>query len=393
MYIRVIPGVKTGDSVYFDRFTPAQAEDVRAFHKSFPEYSVTPLAELRALSGALGLGGLFVKDESYRFGLNAFKVLGGSHCLGQYIGKQLGTGLLPYDVLTCTETREKLGELTFVTATDGNHGRGIAWTANRLRQNSVVYMPAGSADERLRNIQMFATEASITNVNYDDTVRLAAKQAEEKGWVLVQDTTWPGYEEIPQWIMQGYLTMALESVQQLGDVRPTHVFLQAGVGAMAGALAAFFAQVYGEDRPQIIVVEPDKADCFYRSAEAGAIRTVGGAMDTIMAGLACGEPCTIGWEILRSCADWFVSMPDWVAAHGMRVLGAPLGEDPRVISGESGASTTGLVSALCSRPEFAELRAQLGLDENAQVLCISTEGDTDRENYRRIVWNGAYPMP
>ena len=393
MNIRVIPGPKTGDHAYFDKFTPAQAEDVLAFHRSFPEYSVTPLAELHDLSGALGLGGLYVKDESFRFGLNAFKVLGGSHCLGQYIGRRLGSGLQPYADLTCAATREKLKGLTFVTATDGNHGRGIAWTANRLGAGSVVYMPAGSAEERLRNIQMFATEATITDVNYDDTVRFAAAQAEQNGWVLVQDTTWPGYEEIPQWIMQGYLTMALESVRQMNGVRPTHVFLQAGVGAMAGALAAFFAQAFGEDRPQIIVVEPEKADCFYRSAEAGAIRTVGGAMDTIMAGLACGEPCTIGWEILASCADWFVSMPDWVAAHGMRVLGAPVGGDPRVISGESGASTTGLVSALCSRPELAELRAQLGLDETAQVLCISTEGDTDRANYRRVVWEGAYPNP
>ena len=393
MNIREIPGLKTGDLAHFDRFTPAQAEDVLAFHKSFPEYSVTPLAELRGLSGALGLGGLYVKDESKRFGLNAFKVLGGSHCLGQYIGKRLGTGLVPYAALTSTETREKLGALTFVTATDGNHGRGIAWTANRLGQRSVVYMPAGSADERLRNIQMYATEASITDVNYDDTVRIAAQKAAENGWVLVQDTTWPGYEEIPQWIMQGYLTMAREAVEQLGSVRPTHVFLQAGVGAMAGALTAFFAQVYGGYRPQIIIVEPDKADCFYRSAEAGALRTVGGAMDTIMAGLACGEPCTIAWDILSACADWFVSMPDWVAAHGMRVLAAPKDGDPRVISGESGASTAGLVSALCSRPELAELRAQLGLNENAQVLCFSTEGDTDRENYRRIVQNGAYPAP
>lgn len=391
--IRMIPGLKTGDRVHFEHFTFAQAEEVRAFHESFPEYSVTPLAHLRALSETVGLGGLYVKDESYRFGLNAFKVLGGSHCLGQYVGKRLGTGLCPFAELTNDETREKLGKLTFVTATDGNHGRGIAWTANRLGQQSVVYMPAGSADERLRNIQMYATEASITDVNYDDTVRIAAQKAEENGWVLVQDTTWPGYEEIPLWIMQGYLTMAREAIGQMNGVRPTHVFLQAGVGAMAGALAAFFAQVYGEDRPKIIVVEPEQADCFYRSAEAGELRTVGGALDTIMAGLACGEPCTIGWEILRSCADWFVSMPDWVAAHGMRVLGAPMGSDPRVVSGESGASTAGLVCALCSHPDLAELRGAIGLDETAHVLCISTEGDTDRENYRRIVWNGAYSMP
>ncbi len=388
--IRLTAGPRTGASAYVEKFTAAQAEAAMAFHRSFPEYRVTPLADLRGLAGKLGLGGLYIKDESKRFGLNAFKVLGGSHCLGQYIGARLGTGLLPYDELTSEETRHALGELTFVTATDGNHGRGIAWTANRLGQRSVVYMPAGSAAERLRNIQMFTTEASVTELNYNDTVRLAARRAGENGWVLVQDTTWPGYEEIPTWIMQGYTTMALEAVRQLGGVRPTHVFLQAGVGAMAGAVAAFFASLYGAERPRIIVVEPDKADCFYRSAEAGEIRTVGGAMDTIMAGLACGEPCTIAWDILAAYADWFISMPDWVAARGMRVLGAPVDGDPRVISGESGASTAGLVSALCSRPELSHLREQLELDESARVLCFSTEGDTDRENYRRVVWEGAY---
>ena len=391
--IRLTAGPRTGASAHAGKFNMAQAEAAMAFHRSFPEYRVTPLAELRGLAGVLGLGGLYVKDESKRFGLNAFKVLGGSHCLGQYIGARLGVGLLPYDVLTDEKTRQALGELTFVTATDGNHGRGIAWTANRLGQRSVVYMPAGSAAERLRNIQMFATEAAITAFNYDDTVRLAARRAGENGWVLVQDTTWPGYEEIPTWIMQGYTTMALEAVRQLEDVRPTHVFLQAGVGAMAGAVAAFFASLYGAERPRIIVVEPDKADCFYRSAKAGEIRTVGGAMDTIMAGLACGEPCTIAWDILAAYADWFISMPDWVAARGMRVLGAPVDGDPRVISGESGASTAGLVSALCSRPELSDLREQLELDESARVLCFSTEGDTDRANYRRVVWQGAYPEP
>ena len=391
--IRLTAGPRTGASAHAGKFNMAQAEAAMTFHRSFPEYRVTPLAELRGLAGALGLGGLYVKDESKRFGLNAFKVLGGSHCLGQYIGARLGVGLLPYDALTDEKTRQALGELTFVTATDGNHGRGIAWTANRLGQRSVVYMPAGSAAERLRNIQMFATEAAITAFNYDDTVRLAARRAGENGWVLVQDTTWPGYEEIPTWIMQGYTTMALEAVRQLGGVRPTHVFLQAGVGAMAGAVAAFFASLYGAERPRIIVVEPDKADCFYRSAGAGEIRTVGGAMDTIMAGLACGEPCTIAWDILAAYADWFVSMPDWVAARGMRVLGAPVDGDPRVISGESGASTAGLVSALCSRPELSDLRGQLALDESARVLCFSTEGDTDRANYRRVVWQGAYPEP
>lgn len=382
-----------GASRWAEKFDLAAAEAALAFHQSFPEYAVTPLADLKNLAGALGVAGIYIKDESRRFGLNAFKVLGGSHCLGRYIGRRLGGGLPDYAALVSPETRARLGELTFVTATDGNHGRGIAWTANRLGQKSVVYMPAGSAAERLENIRALGADASITDRNYDGAVRLASERAEENGWILVQDTTWPGYEEIPTWIMQGYTTMALEAVRQLGDARPTHVFLQAGVGAMAGALTAFFVHYYGKNRPKIIVVEPDKADCFYRSACVGEPRAVGGAMDTIMAGLACGEPCTIAWDILRAYADWFVSMPDWVAAQGMRVLGNPLGGDPCVVSGESGASTAGLVTELLRSPARAALREQFGLDSASRILCVSTEGDTDRRNYRGIVWDGAFARP
>ena len=388
---------KTGPDLYpVKRFGPENAKKVRAFHASFPEYSVTPLAKLDNLAKALGVANVYVKDESYRFGLNAFKVLGGSYTIGNYLAQKLGKDIseLPFNVLSSEEVRKQIGEVTFVTATDGNHGRGIAWTANRLGQKSVVYMPKGSALERLNNIKALGADASITDLNYDDAVRLANSNAEKYGWVMVQDTAWEGYEDIPGWIMEGYTTMAAEAVEQLGGVKPTHIFLQAGVGAMSGGITGFFADLYGdEDRPIITIVEPNKADCIYRSAEAndGKPHFVKGDMNTIMAGLACGEPCTIGWNVLRDHADNFVSMPDYVAAEGMRVLGNPLPGDDRVISGESGAATLGFVAEVMRNESLDWLRKQLKLDEYSRILCFSTEGDTDKENYRRIVWDGLHP--
>lgn len=378
------------------RFGPENAKKVRAFHASFPEYQVTPLAKLDQLAKALGVANVYVKDESYRFGLNAFKVLGGSYTIGNYLAQRLGKDIseLPFPVLSSEEVRRQIGEVTFVTATDGNHGRGIAWTANRLGQKSVVYMPKGSALERLHNIQALGADASITDMNYDDAVRLANSNAEKYGWVMVQDTAWEGYEDIPGWIMEGYTTMAAEAVEQMKGDKPTHIFLQAGVGAMSGGITGFFADLYGdEDRPIITIVEPNKADCIYRSAKAndGKPHFVKGDMNTIMAGLACGEPCTIGWNVLRDYADNFVSMPDYVAAEGMRVLGNPLPGDERVISGESGAATLGFVAEVMRNESLDWLREQLKLDENSRILCFSTEGDTDRENYRRIVWDGLHP--
>ena len=379
------------------KFGYENAGKVHQFHMSFPEYKMTPLAELKNLAANLGLGNVFVKDESYRFGLNAFKVLGGSYAIGSYIAKKLGMDIseLPYDVMTSDAIRGKLGNVTFVTATDGNHGRGVAWTANRLKQKSVVYMPKGSAPERLKNIQALGSDASITDLKYDDAVRQAKDHAAKFGWALIQDTDWEGYMEVPTWIMQGYTTMAWEAVQQLKDTKPTHIFLQAGVGAMSGAITGFFADLYGDgpDAPIVTIVEPEKANCIYRTAEAndGKLHFAEGNMDTIMAGLACGEPCTTGWNVLRDHADHFVSEPDSAAATGMRVLGNPLAGDVRVVSGESGAATLGFVAQVMRNPELKALKEELQLNENSCVLCFSTEGDTDKANYRRVVWDGAWP--
>lgn len=385
-------------SGYFSLFTPQAVAPVLRFHQSFPDYAPTPLVPLDELAKTFGVASIHVKDESYRFGLNAFKSLGGSFCIGRYLAEQLGISPdeMTYDFLTAEETRKKLGVLTFATTTDGNHGRGIAWTAQRLGHKSVVTMPKGSALERLENIRALGADAEITQLNYDDAVRDTYAKAQKNGWIFVQDTAWEGYEKIPAWIMQGYTTMLQEAVAQydtvnpVGHVKPTHVFLQAGVGAYAGAAAGFLHAYYGKDCPKIIVVEPDEADCLYRTAKAqdGTLHTVSGDMPTMMAGLACGEPCSIGWEILKRTADFFVSIPDAIAARGMRVLGNPLGTDRRIISGESGAATMGFVSEVLAKKDYAPLRQMLGLDAHAHILCISTEGDTDRENYRAVVWDG-----
>ena len=373
----------------------AAGESAAAYHRSFPAYTETPLCELDELAGILGLAGLYVKDESRRFGLNAFKVLGGSYSIGRWLAKQLGISEaeLTYDKLTSPQTKKQLGKLTFVTATDGNHGRGVAWTARELGSHAVVYMPKGSAKERLENIRAEGADATITDLSYDQAVRHALRKGEENGWIVVQDTAWEGYEEIPRLIMQGYLTMAMEAVTQLGEAVPTHVFLQAGVGSLAAAIAAFLTDFYGDQKPVITVVEPNGADCIYQTAKAddGQLHFVTGDLNTIMAGLACGEPSTIAWDVIRECCDYAVSCPDWVAAEGMRVLGNAAGADPKIISGESGAVTTGLVVAVMTRPDLKWLKDELKLDEHARILCFSTEGDTDRKNYRRIVWDGHYP--
>ena len=365
------------------------------FHRSFPQYSVTPLTRLSGLAEHLGLKRLYVKDESYRFGLNAFKVLGGSYAIARHIAKELGKDIseVPYSVLTSDELRKKFGQATFFTATDGNHGRGVAWAANKLGQKCVVKMPKGTTQTRLQNIAKENATVTIEDLNYDDCVRMAAKEAENtpRG-IMVQDTAWEGYEEIPTWIMQGYGTLATEADKQLEEdgCHPTHVFIQAGVGSLAGAVIGYFANRYKENPPVMVVVEASAADCLYRSAmQADGNRVdVTGDMLTIMAGLACGEANTVSWDILKNHADAFVSCPDWVSANGTRIYGAPLKGDTRVISGESGSVTMGLVHALMTRPEYRELKDALKLGADSEVLLVSSEGDTDPDRYREIVWEG-----
>lgn len=367
-------------------------ERAMTFHRTIPGYQPTPLVSLPALARELGVDKLWVKDESKRFGLNAFKALGGSYAIARWMGERLGlTGdQLTFPALTAPEARERLGAVTFVTATDGNHGRGVAWAARELGQQAVVYLPKGSARERLENIRALGAQAEITDLSYDDAVRLAARKGEEHGWVLIQDTAWPGYEEIPGWIMEGYTTLAGEIFDQLaqaGEEPPTHLFLQAGVGSFAASVLGSARCRWGKGCPVTVIVEPDQADCLYRTAKAadGRMHPVTGQMHSMMAGLCCGEPCTLAWDILGPCADAFLSCSDDYAALGMRLLGKPRGSDPAIVSGESGAVGVGVLAGILHEEELHDLCWTLGLDERSRVLCISTEGDTDRTNYQKIL--------
>ncbi|KLF77086.1 diaminopropionate ammonia-lyase [Klebsiella aerogenes] len=373
-------------------FSRQQAQQARHFHQKIAGYQPTPLYVLKELASLFGVKNILVKDESQRFGLNAFKMLGGAYAIAQLLCEKYHLDINAFSFETLKSTIKE--KMTFATTTDGNHGRGVAWAAQQLGQNAVVYMPKGSAQERVDAILRLGAECIVTDMNYDDTVRFTMQTAQKNGWEVVQDTAWEGYTKIPTWIMQGYATLADEAVEQMaamGIARPTHVFLQAGVGAMAGGVLGYLVDVFGARDLHSVIVEPELADCIYRSGLKGDIVNVGGDMATIMAGLACGEPNPLGWEILRNCATQFISCQDAVAALGMRVLGNPLGNDHRVISGESGAVGLGTLAAVHFHPQRQALMNKLGLDSHSVVLVISTEGDTDVQHYREVVWEGKLP--
>jgi diaminopropionate ammonia-lyase len=372
---------------------------VRDFHKSFPEYYVTPLYRLERLAENLNIDRLWIKDESCRFGLNAFKVLGSTYAIGKYlcqlIGKDIGD--ISFDKLSSEYINKKLGRMLFVTATDGNHGRAVAWAASRFGHESAVFMPKNSVRIRLENIKKEGAKAAILDMNYDDAVRFAEKYASERNGVIIQDTAWKGYTDIPMWIMQGYASLLDEVVEQLdtlNETMPTHVFLQAGVGSFAGAIQGYLTALMGQKRPITVIVEPKTAACLYKSVGSGnrGPDAVKGDMPTIMAGLACGEPNIIGWDILRDYADAFITCQDFVAARGMRILASPIAHDPQITAGASGAVGLGAATLILQKNELLEIRSRLGLNQNSRVLVINTEGDTDPELYRKIVWDGLFPL-
>nr|MCR5182717.1 diaminopropionate ammonia-lyase [Clostridia bacterium] len=352
---------------------------VRRLHYSLMRYCPTPLYDMKALASQLGLGSVLVKDESRRFGLKAFKGLGGIYAVFRAICEYFGL-----DPNTCTindlnvypDVRNNLRKLELVTATDGNHGKGVSWAAGMLGCRAHVFMPKGSLEVRAQAIRdAGGAEVEILDLGYDDAVRYADRMARERGWLLIQDTSWEGYEEVPRWIIQGYSTMVYESVDQmkaLGYDRPTHVFLQAGVGAMAGGVLGVLRNLYADQMPEVVIAEPKEAACIYESIAAndGQPHAATGNGETIMAGLNCGEPCLITWPTIRDTAAWSFSCPDSVSVLGTRVLQDRRGTDMPVESGESGSVTTGLLVTLCTDPAFAEIRQKMGLDENSVVYLI-----------------------
>lgn len=382
---------KTSDP-YLPLMSRSEVKKARQFMQSFPQYEVTPLADLKEMAAFLGLGRICVKDESWRFGLNSFKVLGGAYAMGRFLAKETARdiGDLPYSVLTSREFLASLGQATFFSATDGNHGRGVAWTARMLGQRCVILMPKGTSKSRFDNIRALGAEVTIEDLNYDDCVRKAAALcAKTPHSVLVQDTSWDGYFDIPSWIMQGYGIMSDEAAEQMAEA-PTHIFVQAGVGCMAGSVVGYFSNLYPDNPPKIIIVEPDKADCMFRSAAKGdgSRVIVDGDMDSCMAGLACGDPCEIGWDLFKNHAYGYISGEDRMTLRGMRMLAGNLKGDPHVMSGESGAAGFGALATIMLEDGYKEIREQIGLRPDSRVLCFSTEGDTDPVHYKKVVWEG-----
>ncbi|RIK17954.1 MAG: diaminopropionate ammonia-lyase [Anaerolineae bacterium] len=373
-------------------------DKARAFHTQLPRYEMTPLKRLSSLATRLGLGSIWVKDESARFRLNAFKALGGSFAIYSFISQKTGLPNLSFADLMSGEVRAALGDITFTSATDGNHGKGLAWAARKLEFPCVIYVHKNTSQARIAAIAEFGAEVRVVNGNYDDAVRQCERDAQANGWQVISDTSWPGYEDVPKWVMQGYTTLLAETQEQfaaLGIIKPTHIFLQAGVGAFAASVIAFYKKLFGGGAPISVVVEPRKADCLYQSMviDDGRPHAVAGDLDTIMAGLACGEPSPLAWSIIRDCADFVITSPDYVAAKGMRMYGVPLKGDPFVVSGESGAVTLGVLPFIIGYEGAADLRQQLRLDETSRVLLINTEGNTDPDYFRNVVWEGVFPVP
>ncbi|HSL47044.1 MAG TPA: diaminopropionate ammonia-lyase [Anaerolineales bacterium] len=372
---------------------------IRSFHRQLPGYRMSPLKGLSNLAVKLGLGGIWVKDESARLDLRSFKVLGGSYAIYRLIQRRLGLGdeELSFADLTDGSTREKLGDITFAAATDGNHGRGVAWSAAQMGFKSIIYVHKLTSKGRIDAIESVGARVVVVDGNYDDAVKQVYQDAQQHGWEVVSDTSWEGYEDIPKWVMQGYTTMLSEAQEQLaaqGLSQPTHIFVQAGVGSLAAATIGFYYNLFG-DSIRTCVIEPTKAACLYRSAQSddGRPHTVEGDLDTIMAGLACGEPNPIAWQILKDRADYFAICPDFVAAMGMRVYGIPLRDDPVVISGESGAVTLGALMYLMKHASAKDFCEELGLGPDSQVLLINSEGNTSPDDFRYVVWEGGIPVP
>jgi len=385
----------------FPAFSPEIASQVRRFHASIPNYEPTPLLKLEQLAAEIGVEKVWIKDESKRFGLNAFKVLGSSYAIGKKANqksaeKKKANGGDPK--LNCVgecswqQMIEEMQGAPLITATDGNHGYGVAWIASQLPSPCHVLMPRGSAAARVDRTRKLGAHVRVTTVGYDATVDEAVDIAAANDWLLVQDTSFDGYEEIPLDIMQGYTTIFHEALGEIMEKEemPTHVFLQAGVGSFAGGLLAYlrnFEAMMDASPAIVVIVEAEGAECLFQSSDRsdGKPQIMTTPCDTIMAGLNCSSPCTIAWPILRKASNAFLRCSDDIAACGMKLAFRPFGDDPRITSGESGAVTLGAVYKICIADCYVDIKEKLNLNERSRILLVSTEGDTDPEGFQKIV--------
>jgi diaminopropionate ammonia-lyase len=353
----------------------------RAEIESWPGHAPTPLLALAEVARDARVAAVHYKDEAPRFGLGSFKALGGAYA----VARLLVTELARRDIAPNASTaeleagahRDAARGITVTCATDGNHGRSVAWGAQRFGCRCVIYVHEGVSQGRRDAIATYGAEIRVVAGTYDDAVRACARDAERENWFVVSDTSWEGYTEIPRDVMQGYRLMAEEAAAAL-PAPPTHAFIGGGVGGVAAAVSVQLRARFGA-AVKVVVVEPDKAACLLASAEAGKPETVPGELDTLMAGLACGEPSLLAWQELERGAFAFMAVPDESAVDAMRMLAR---RDPKVVAGES--AVAGLCGFLLAAADPLS-RAMLGLDADSRVLLFGTEGATDPELYARLV--------
>ncbi|WP_265307100.1 diaminopropionate ammonia-lyase [Verminephrobacter eiseniae] len=355
--------------------------------KRWPGYVPTPLRDLKGLAKAAGVAQVLYKDEADRFGLGSFKALGGAYAVSRLLIREIeartGRADISVEDLFSGRYRDIVRDITVTCATDGNHGRSVAWGAQRFGCQCVIYIHATVSEGREQAIKQYGAQVARSSGNYDDSVRQAADDAVRRGRFVVSDTSYDGYMDVPKDVMQGYALMADEVLKQLpaGQI-PTHAFLQGGVGGLAAAVCAHFWEQLGANRPRFVVVEPDKAACLYESARAGKPVAVHGDLDTVMAGLACGEVSLLAWEILHPGVNAFLTIDDESALETVRLLAAGRHGDAPLVAGESAvAGLAGCLGAL----GHEQVRAQLGLDASSRILVFGSEGATDPELYQRIV--------
>ncbi|MDV7141779.1 diaminopropionate ammonia-lyase [Tropicimonas sp. TH_r6] len=366
----------------------AAFDTARATIASWPGYGETPLHALPARAAELGIAALHFKDESGRFGLGSFKALGGAYAVIRLLQKQVEIALgypVPMAEIVSGAHEEITSRLTVCCATDGNHGRSVAWGAQSFGCNCVIFIHATVSEGRKSAIEAYGAEVRRTAGNYDDSVREAQETAAHEGWFVVSDTSYPGYMDVPKDVMQGYELMAAEAFDAL-EQPPTHIFLQTGVGGMAAAVTAQAKRRWGAERPMIVLADPDLSACWLESYRAGKPTVIEGDLDTLMAGLACGEVSALAWEILKTHADAAMALPDSSAIREMRSLAAPLPGDPAIVAGESAvAGVSGLINAL-KHPDAVKA---LGLAPTTRALVFGTEGATDPALYREIIEGSA----
>ncbi|MCT9000560.1 diaminopropionate ammonia-lyase [Chelativorans intermedius] len=359
-------------------------EIVAPFIAACPKHAATPLVPLPGLAASLEVAGIDLKDEGQRLGLKSFKALGGAYAVArlvhEHVEARLGRKVAPSE-LRDEAVRPIAGELTVCCATDGNHGRSVAAGARLFGCRCVIFLHEGVSKGREQAIAGFGAEIRRTDGNYDASVAEATEVAEREGWTTVSDFSWPGYERIPGLVMQGYTVMLAEIAEQM-QAPYTHIFVQGGVGGLAAAVAGYFHDWLGKDRPKLVVVEPDRAACLQASAEQGERLEIAAGDSTVMAMLECYEPSLIAWQILEKSADAYIDIPDGAAVDMMRRLARPAGGDPALEIGESGVAGLAGLAMAAAQPE---LRARLGLDGGSRILVIGTEGATDPVLYRQLV--------